>query len=366
MKKFFRFAAIIFCMGILMTALAACGKEDSEESDTKHTAKATKPVESPEPTEEVTPEPTTEPTEAPTPEPTQPPKDVVLSFYQTFDMKEIAEFSLAELFGGNNYSYYCKSFITDEPDGNGGKLYRTEYGPAYKISDAPGEGNNMHDAEIYHYFAYKKRTIDRMVIRYETEGVTGEIEDFAPLYYNETRGCLAGYRSNAEKTEFSFVELYYSPTAGGLALYPADWKNYDFPDHSGTQTNYYNNKAVIAISSGKVFTCEIDDGKEWGLLRARIDFLIIGDRSTSRAEYTINLADVSELSQKQIDEKWADITILGEQDGWVIYDVPQKFKSGTMPTAVRYIDQVEISVSGLGSLDDLTKKLGAIGNMIVQ
>lgn len=374
MRKLIRIAAIIFCMNILMTALAACGKEDSENSDPKSESEVTKPAEATaEPTKKETEEPTPEPTETPTPvptdtptpEPTQPPKDVVKYFYESHKVRDIAETSLAEFFHGGLYAYYCTSFITEKMHDNGLKMYTTKYGAPCKISDAPGEGSSTHDAEVYYYYTYKKnRNIDGLVFYYETEGKTGEIQCFVPVCFNETRGCFAGFQSNEERTEFSFVEMYYSPVAGGLALYPADWKDYDFPDHSGTQTNYYNNKVTIAITGGKVFTCEIADKEDWDILVAKMNNLTIGNVGSSRTEYAFALTDVSGLSQEQIDEKWAEATKLGEQDGWALYEIRKYGK--TVPAAVKYIDGIEVCMTVRDRLEDLTKKLGLISNMSVQ
>ena len=183
---------------------------------------------------------TTAATEATTEEPAE---DKIVLLLDEINVGKLKDDSfVAQLFDIDSYPFFmmaCFKETDKSSDYDCGLNYWGNYGHSFKISTLPDDGSKSYDAEIYFtYDNFYEETGDIVIdhnnnaesvtaiLYYEIDGKTGDLLSFAPVFYNQAKGCMAGYKANEDLTEFSWVELYYSPASGELVEVPADIAEY--------------------------------------------------------------------------------------------------------------------------------------------
>lgn len=232
--------AVTLATALFMTACSSAKTTEQTTEDTVITEAVT--------TTEATAEETTAATEAATEATTETQAEDAISplDYGGIDMVQtMFESGVLEKSQLFDFVTYCGFFnpveAADKQSDYDWSLRSWQSGPSYKISSVPGEENKTYDAEFYltgdnNYeesgdiwddAAHAPDTYS-LVIYYEIDGKSGALTTFAPFYYNQAKGCFAGFETNSDMSDISWVEVYYSPSMGELVSVPADAAEYGF------------------------------------------------------------------------------------------------------------------------------------------
>ena len=215
MKKMKKIAATILCLGVAISTLCACSSTGS----TKPSTEDPKPTET-QPTEVVSTEPTV--TEDPTIEPTTEPSvsstsnDIIplWDFDVEEQVRQVNPESWFTDFRDTTFIYIpllttdrkideCTLFQLADPYFNA-RTFVLKRNP----EDATGTS-----AEIY----FLAGSDNSGAISIEINGES-TVVSFIPLFYNQSKGCLAGYMRYSEG-DVRFVELYWSSVLGKYMAY---------------------------------------------------------------------------------------------------------------------------------------------------
>ena len=228
--------AATLATALFMTACSSAKTTEQTTEDTVITEAVT--------TTEATAEETTAATEATTEEPAETQaEDKIVLLLDEINVGKLKDDSfVAQLFDLDSYPFFmmaCFKETDKSSDYDCGLNYWGNYGHSFKINTLPDDGSKSYDAEIYFtYDNFYEETGDIVIdhnsnadsftaiLYYEIDGKTGDLLSFAPVFYNQAKGCMAGYKANEDLTEFSWVELYYSPASGELVEVPADIAEY--------------------------------------------------------------------------------------------------------------------------------------------
>ncbi|MBR3340956.1 MAG: hypothetical protein IKG30_04980 [Clostridiales bacterium] len=184
---------------LLMTACSSkTGNDETENTDTKSTSA----------------EETTVTTE------TEPEGDVIIPLYKPEFEDEIREVNPVDLFYFEHFEHYFPISSVKE-DENGRKMYQLEYGNTFDLT------YDAFDLE----FGYSLEGIDPMTttsveiyfmqnisfqIVASADGNSDNMSNFVPLFYNQTKGCLAGYSvtagANSTESVVRLVEVQHGYT----------------------------------------------------------------------------------------------------------------------------------------------------------
>lgn len=156
-----------------------------------------------------------------TTEPSEPgAKDNIVPLYNSKLESDVKSAKPSEL---GEYDKYAKLFPLVPNTKK--KVYSTtsvrnklKAGKDFKISSAPSlEKKATYTTEVLFFKEFQIVTLYT-----KTNGATYRIQGFAPMFYNKTKGCLAGYSYVSN----NFVEMYYSPDNAGLVGKPASASDY--------------------------------------------------------------------------------------------------------------------------------------------
>ena len=237
MKKIRKTVSAVLCPVLAVVTLAACaGKTDNGTDDLNDVTN-----------EEVTEE--SEPTE--TTEEELSGEVVIIPLYDSAYESDILSSSPDSFKSFSTFGTYCPFHSTQETTVNGDTFYQLDTVNSVTLKSAPTDGErSTYEAELY--FWHREDT-DLLVVTCEGDGIKGGgFVDFVPLFYNQTKGCFAGY---SFKDEATFTEYYYSKDVGRFIIVDADPSEYDFyPEEKVEDTLvyfYWMNEDKIRESSAE-------------------------------------------------------------------------------------------------------------------
>jgi len=227
MKRLFSRSRIcVFLVAVLvMVLLSACSSNEEKEQAEPGTEKVNEEVTPSESNGETNATPVTETSDNETKVPeVEEVKIEIVPLYDAAYESEIRKVLPADLFDYTWFSHYCPLEATGKKEANGFDLGQLKIGSSFTLKASPSVlkhsyialENKTYDAQLYFYerFGYA-------YTYYEIEGNTGTIGGFAPLFYNKTRGCLAGYTYTYKSSNggyvYSLVEYYYDPSSGKMS-----------------------------------------------------------------------------------------------------------------------------------------------------
>lgn len=223
--------AIALCIGMAITSISACSSEQSNGQDSSKTDSKETSTQQNDPSDTGS---ETDPVETGSASAEDvAPKVEVKPLYDASYEDEIRKVMPADLLQYNWFSYYCPLESAGKTDDQGNELKQLKSGSEIKLKASSKSlkleyitsDSKSYDANIYFYENY-----GQVSICCEIDGKITHMQAFAPLFYNETRGCLTGYtssyNSDIDDYTYSLADYYYNPTWEDLTwelAYPEEY-----------------------------------------------------------------------------------------------------------------------------------------------
>lgn len=140
--------------------------------------------------------------------------DVIIPLYKPEYEDEIRAISPADLVYFDHFSNYFP-LTKSKVDDNGKELYQLDFGDSFDLrydsfSLETGyslEGIDPATTESVKIYFTKSGPLKSLSVKCECGEQSDDVSGFIPMFYNQTKGCLVGYRSGYPETKL--VEVYH-------------------------------------------------------------------------------------------------------------------------------------------------------------
>lgn len=214
----------LLIMSILMClSFSGCGGSD-DSSDRKSGKEPTETVNEVTNTAEPT-KSQQQPTESQQ-QPIVPEEEVIIPLYEAAAENKVLSTSPADLVYFETFNSIFPLHQTDQTTANGTPLYQLNTVKSLTISTAPEDGDRKtYNVELFFCHRGGNEAFINVII--DGDANFGMV-DFVPVFYNQTKGCLAGY--SLEDGNTSFTEVYYrkSNGLGSAVKNPVETEQYGF------------------------------------------------------------------------------------------------------------------------------------------
>ena len=140
--------------------------------------------------------------------------DVIIPLYKPEYEDEIRAISPEDFLNFDHFSYYFP-LTKSKVDDNGKELYQLDFGDSFDLrydsfSLETGyslEGIDPATTESVKVYFASWGPLDNLSLECECGSQSDDIRGFIPLFYNQTKGCLVGYKTEEPATKL--VEVYH-------------------------------------------------------------------------------------------------------------------------------------------------------------